>query len=342
MNSQDYQSPKISVCIANYNGADVLLACIESVLRQKCSVPVEIIIHDDASSDNSVELLILLHPNIYLIRSDTNVGFCISNNRMVRAAQGEYILLLNNDATLREGALQAMYDKAISNFEGIISVSQYQSETGLLLDYGCRMDWMLMPIPITDIDAHTPITVMGACLWIPKKLWNRIGGFPEWIGSIGEDTFLCLAAWQAGAAVSVINNTGYDHIVGLSFGGGKPFKDRLQTTIKRRFLSERNRLCVLIIFCPTILLPLAVFLQINCIFFEAIIISIVNRNLNFFKKVSLSAISSAWSMRKIVINERKKMRDLFGPFPLLRWLSLITIVPQKIRAVLRYGIPEIK
>lgn len=342
MNTKDYQSPKISVCIANYNGADVLLACIESVLRQKCSVSVEIIIHDDASSDNSVDLLIFSHPNLNLIRSDKNVGFCISNNRMVRAAQGEYILLLNNDATLRDGALQAMYNKAMFGFQGIISVSQYQAETGQLLDNGCRMDWMLMPIPITDKGVHSPVTVMGACLWIPKVLWNQIGGFPEWISSIGEDTFICLAAWQAGAAVSVINNEGYDHIVGLSFGGGKPLKGRLQTTTRRRFLSERNRLCVLIVFCPTALLPLAVCLQISAIMLDAVIISAVNRNLKFFHEVSLSAIASAWNLRKVVINERKKMRVLLGPFPLLRWLSLTTIVPQKLRAVWRYGIPEIK
>lgn len=342
MNTKDYQSPKISVCIANYNGADVLLACIESVLKQKCSVSVEIIIHDDASSDNSIDLLKFSYPTLHLIRSDINVGFCISNNRMVRAAQGEYILLLNNDATLREGALQAMYDKAISGFEGVISVSQYQAETGHLLDHGCRMDWMLMPIPITDTGDNTPVTVMGACLWIPKKLWNRIGGFPEWIDSIGEDTFLCLAAWQAKATVSVINNAGYDHIVGLSFGGGKTVEGRLQTTIRRRFLSERNRLCVLIVFCPAVLLPLTIGLQIGGIVAEGIIISLMKRNLKFFHEVSLLAITSAWGLRKTVINERQKIRDQFGAFPLLLWLKITTIIPQKLRAVWRHGIPEIK
>ncbi len=336
------ESPLISVCIANYNGAEVLLPCVESVLGQECSVPVEIIVHDDASSDGSADLLVHAYPDVRLIRSDINVGFCIGNNRMVQAAAGKYILFLNNDALLRRDALQAMYDTAVSGFDGILSVPQYQAGTGRLLDHGCRMDWMLMPIPITTSGACAPVTVMGSCLWIPKRLWERIGGFPEWIGSIGEDTFLCLGAWQAGSAVRVVGDTGYDHIVGLSFGGGKVAEGKLRTTTRRRFLSERNRLCVLAVFCPTPLLPLAVGLQVGELFAEGVIVSLVKRDMRFLREVSLAAIVSAWDLHGVVANERRRMRRLFGAFSLRRWLGLVSIVPQKLRAVWRYGIPDVK
>lgn len=334
-------APLISVCVANYNGADVLLPCIESVLKQQCVASVEIIVHDDASFDGSADLLAHTYPKIRLIRSNTNVGFCVSNNRMVNAADGKYILLLNNDTTLREGALQLMLDAAQSGFDGILSVPQYQAGTGQLLDRGCRMDWMLMPIPIATSDAHCPATVMGACLWIPKNLWARIGGFPEWIGSIAEDVFLCLGAWHADVGVKVIDGSGYDHVVGLSFGGGKAFAGKLSTTTRRRFLSERNRLCVLAVFCPALLMPLALPLQICELIGEGVAMSLLQRNVRFLREVSLAAITSAWRLRGIVADERRRMHKLFGAFPMRRWFNLVTITPQKLRAIWRHGMPDV-
>lgn len=91
--------PLISVCIANYNGEKFLSECIESVLNQVASPHFEIIVHDDASTDASLEQ-IARYDNIKLIRSPENVGYCVANNRMAEAAFGEYLLLLNNDAVL--------------------------------------------------------------------------------------------------------------------------------------------------------------------------------------------------------------------------------------------------
>ena len=94
-----------SVCIANYNGIELIDACIDSVRAQDCGVAVEIIVHDDASTDDSAAHIAARHPDVRLIESRENVGFCIANNRMAAAAKGDYLLLLNNDATLLPDAL---------------------------------------------------------------------------------------------------------------------------------------------------------------------------------------------------------------------------------------------
>ncbi len=83
--------PACSVCIANYNGESLLVDCLNSVLNQQCSFPFEIIVHDDASTDNSLELLESRFPQIHVIRSSDNVGYCISNNRMVTQASGQLL-----------------------------------------------------------------------------------------------------------------------------------------------------------------------------------------------------------------------------------------------------------
>src|SRR3954462_7997396 len=104
-------NPAVSVCIANYNGIALIDACLQSVLAQDCKFPVEIIIHDDASKDDSVAHIRTHYPDVILIESSENVGFCVSNNRMAAVAHGTYLLLLNNDAELFPDALRILHEE---------------------------------------------------------------------------------------------------------------------------------------------------------------------------------------------------------------------------------------
>ncbi|MCZ7654266.1 MAG: hypothetical protein M5R42_08205 [Rhodocyclaceae bacterium] len=76
-------------------------------------------------------------------------------------------------------------------------------------------------MPNRDPRRQDVAMVAGACLWIPKHLWDELGGFPEWFGSIGEDLYLCCMARLAGHPVRAPGTSGYRHGVGASFGGGK-------------------------------------------------------------------------------------------------------------------------
>jgi glycosyltransferase involved in cell wall biosynthesis len=75
----DDNTPVVSVCIANFNGESIIADCIDSVLRQKNAPEFEILVHDDASSDASLEVL-KKYDSIRLIQSSENVGFCITVN----------------------------------------------------------------------------------------------------------------------------------------------------------------------------------------------------------------------------------------------------------------------
>jgi len=100
--------PVCSICIANYNGVGVIEDCLDSVFAQDCDIPFEVIVHDDASGDGSAQHIRTVYPQVVLIESADNVGFCIANNRMVERATGEFILLLNNDAALYPDALATL------------------------------------------------------------------------------------------------------------------------------------------------------------------------------------------------------------------------------------------
>ena len=71
MTSED-STPLISVCIANYNGEEIIADCIESVLRQENAPEFEILVHDDGSTDGSLQVL-EKYPSVQVIKSAANV-----------------------------------------------------------------------------------------------------------------------------------------------------------------------------------------------------------------------------------------------------------------------------
>ena len=169
-----------SVCIANFNGMDLIDACIDSVRKQSGGIPLEIIVHDDALTDGSVAHIRDRHPDVRLIASKENVGFCVANNRMVAAAQGEYLLLLNNDATLLSDALATLLAEARRlQAPAILSLPQYDADSGTLLDIGSLLDPFFNAVPNRDPRRQDVAMVAGACLWIPKRLWDDSGRIPR-------------------------------------------------------------------------------------------------------------------------------------------------------------------
>ncbi len=95
----------LSVLIVNWNTRDMLRACLQSLRRYPPSEPMEVWVLDNASRDGSAQMVQQEFPQVHLIASDCNLGYAAGNNRLIRQAQGEYLLLLNPDTEVTEGAL---------------------------------------------------------------------------------------------------------------------------------------------------------------------------------------------------------------------------------------------
>lgn len=342
MSLNSKSEPVCSVCIANYNGIGVIGACIDSVLAQECDFPFEIIIHDDASTDNSAAFIREHYRNVTLIRGTENVGFCISNNRMVTQALGEYILLLNNDAILCSNALHILHNYARNQLmPSILGLPQYDAGTGKLIDMGSLFGPFLNPVPNLNPDREDVAMITGACLWMPKRLWNEIGGFPEWFHALSEDMYLCCLARLKGNPVRALSRSGFKHWVGRSLGGGKIRQNRLATSLKRRTLSERNKSFVMALCYPPpffqLLFPLHIFL----LLMEGVLLAAIKSDLGLLNSIYLACLKSLWRERHRLLHLRcsiQKSRRIKAR----QFFSAFVFMPHKLRMLFKHGVPEIK
>lgn len=336
------QVPVCTVCIANYNGAEVLDDCLHSVFTQDCEFSFEIIVHDDASTDDSMGIVRERYPTVRIIQSRSNVGFCISNNRMVAEARGQYILLLNNDATLFPDALRTLFAAAQEKIHpAILGLPQYDARTKELVDRGSRADPFLNPIPNLENAQYGIAMVSGACLWIPAVLWERLGGFPEWFGSLAEDMYLCCVARLWGYEVSCVHKSGFLHRQGHSLGGGGKVAAGapLVTSRKRRILSERNKSFVIVITYPSPIFEGIIILHVLLLFAEGCVLAVIKRDTSILKTIYLATLISLWasraqlwSARQVIQAQRTQRVGHF--FAVFKW------IPQKILLLQKHGIPK--
>jgi GT2 family glycosyltransferase len=335
----DESTPLISICIANYNGEAIIAECIDSVLNQEDAPDFEILVHDDASSDNSLAV-IEQYNSVRLIESAENVGFCISNNRMAAAARGQFILLLNNDARLFPDALATLLEESRRYDDKVVlGLPQYDEATQELVDFGLQLDYFASSVPIKQATEEDVAMVIGACLWIPLELWNTIGGFPEWFETNAEDVYLCCYARLMGYKIYVPGRSGFLHMIGHSLGGGKSKDRKLTISVRRRFFSERNRLFVQWLFYPVWLLPFTTIANMAVLLFEAIVLSLANRKLSLISDIYLKSQVSAFSMIETVKAERRTAMQT-RRISFLEFFKPFSLIPQKLRLLFSSGLPR--
>lgn len=334
-------SPRVSVCIANFNGRAIIDDCLQSVLAQQIDFPVEILVHDDASTDGSAAYIRQRYPQVHLIESTVNLGFCKANNRMASKAKGEYLLLLNNDAMLQPDALQQLHAQAVRlNMPALLGLPQFDAVSGQLVDRGCMLDPFFNPVPNLDPGRQDVAMVIGACLWIPTSVWRQIGGFPEWFESIAEDLYLCASSRLAGYPLQVLTCSGYRHWQGYSFGGSRVREQGLSTTFRRRALSERNKTFVLITVSPAVLLALLLPLHLLLLQVEGILLSVLKKDVRIWTRIYAPVVPALWRNRAQLRSLRQQTQGR-RRISLRNWLRVFIPMPYKIKMLCRHGLPRI-
>ena len=98
-------TPLVSVIVVSYNTREVLRRCLARLQEESAGIDAEVIVVDNASRDGSAEMVAACFPQFQLVPSRSNLGFAAGNNVGFARARGSYVVLLNPDAFIGEGAL---------------------------------------------------------------------------------------------------------------------------------------------------------------------------------------------------------------------------------------------
>ena len=95
----------VSIVIVNWNTRELLLQCLESIVRETRTASYNVWVVDNASQDGSAAAVELRYPQVTLIKNETNRGFAAANNQALKLARARYCLLLNPDTVVLERAI---------------------------------------------------------------------------------------------------------------------------------------------------------------------------------------------------------------------------------------------
>jgi len=105
------KNPLVSIIVTNYNGKKYLQKCFDSLLKQTYA-PLELILADNCSQDNSVKFVEKNYPQVKIFVNEENAGLALTSNRGARLTRGEYLLFYNNDTIASPYFIAEMVKKA--------------------------------------------------------------------------------------------------------------------------------------------------------------------------------------------------------------------------------------
>jgi hypothetical protein len=229
---------KLSIVILCWNDRKVVLDCLRSIFATVKHTEFEVLVSDNGSTDGSVELIRKEFPRAILIENGSNLRFAKGNNVAIRESRGEYVLILNPDTIIHEGAL-----------DGIV---QYADEHPAAGAFGCRVvfpNGINQPVqrPIGTLRSEwcwalclgglsrfsesfhsgsyanwhgeTERTVgwlAGCFILVRGELLRNLGGFDEQFFYYYEDTDLCRRIWESGHLILYTPKFTITHLGGQS------------------------------------------------------------------------------------------------------------------------------
>ena len=209
---------KISVVIVTYNGEIWIKKNIDSLL--KSNYPIDIIVVDNASTDQSIALL-KEYKSIKLIQNKNNLGFGKANNIGINSAinnGADAIFLLNQDTWVFENTITNLVEKLFENPElGIVSPMHYSAdETNLDSSFGTYYNKFEEE---TDLNSIRIVPFVNAAAWlVSKECFQKTGYFEPIFNHYGEDRNFCDRVRFHGFKIGIVKDATicHDRIVELN------------------------------------------------------------------------------------------------------------------------------
>jgi GT2 family glycosyltransferase len=213
-------APILSIIVVSYNTRDMTLACLASV-RDQTRTPFQLIVVDNASSDGSAKAIAAAFPDVILLAETINHGFAPAHDIALPHATAPWVLLLNPDTVVLDGAIDKLMDFATRCPEaGIWGGRTLYGDRSLnpsscwrqmtLWSTFCRTSGLSGVFPASEIfnsepfgrwprDTERDVDIVTGCFFLMRRAdWDTLGGFDPAFTMYGEEADLCLRAKAAG------------------------------------------------------------------------------------------------------------------------------------------------
>jgi GT2 family glycosyltransferase len=214
----------LSVVIVNYNTRDFLKGCLDHVLPELAGRDTEVFVVDNGSTDDSTAMVRREFPSVTVLENGENLGFARANNRALRLARGQHVLLLNPDTEVAPGSIGKL-EHALDTLPNAVGAGPKIVRPDGRLDLACRRTFpspgvalarllglsRLFPRSRTlarynrtyddpdqpgEIDAGT-----AAALCFRRDALHAVGFFDDDFFMYGEDLDLCYRLRQRGGRI---------------------------------------------------------------------------------------------------------------------------------------------
>ena len=254
-----------SIIILNWNGAEMLRRFLPSVINSLTQSAIinhqshitdptySLIVADNGSTDNSLEVLAKEFPTVKTIVLDRNYGFAEGYNRAIAQVDSEFVVLLNSDVETPEGWLEPLLDYMIANadvaavqpkirswknkdfFEHAGAAGGFLNALGYPYCRG-RVFWHVerdngQYDTVTDVDWTS-----GACMCVRTKIYKELGGLDAAFFAHMEEIDLCWRMRNAGWRLACIPQSTVYHLGGGSLNYDNP---------RKTYLNHRNNLLMI-------------------------------------------------------------------------------------------------
>ena len=235
--------PKVSVVMLTYNNLEFTQACLRSLEVLSCYPDWELVVVDNASSDGTPDHLrayAAANPRVKLILNDENLGFAAGNNCGLRAATGDYLIVLNNDTYVTRGWMLDL----IRHFRrrpdlGLLGpvTNNIGNEAKIEIDYADMAEMASAAYAYTSARPGDELAVAAVaffCVAMPRAVYEQVGDLDERFGlGFFEDDDYCQRVVQAGYRIAVAEDVFVHHHLSASF-------DQLEPA-RRQALFEANK-----------------------------------------------------------------------------------------------------